>query len=83
MACPSPDGYCDTGLADLIVSQIGAEQQNIVTNPLLNAWQDAGGKEASDECRDFFAPAGGSVVASPETFAGTLSNQTLAGATTT
>ncbi len=81
VACPSPDGYCDTGLADLIVSQIGVEQQNIVTNPLLDAWQDSGGKEATDECRDFFATGGsvGSVTASPETFAGTLSNQTLAG----
>jgi hypothetical protein len=80
VACPSPDGYCDTGLADLIVSQIGAEQQNIVTDPLLNAWQDSSGKEATDECRDFFAPPlGGSVVAGPETFAGTLYNQTLAG----
>jgi hypothetical protein len=77
---PTPDGYCDTGLADLIVSQIGAEQQNIVTNPLLNAWQDSSRKEATDECRDFFAPVlGGSVTASPETFAGTLFNQTLAG----
>ena len=78
VACPSPDGFCDTGLADLIVSQIGAEQQNIVTDPLLNAWQDSGGKEATDECRDFFAPAlGGSATASPETFAGTLFNQTF------
>ncbi len=78
--CPSPDGSCDTGLADLIISQIGAEQQNIVTDPLLNAWQDSSGKEATDECRDFFAPtSGGSVTASPETFAGTLSNQILAG----
>jgi hypothetical protein len=78
--CPpsTPDGFCDTGLADLIVSQIGAEQQNIVTDPLLNAWQDSSGKEATDECRDFFAGSlGGSVTSSPETFAGTLSNQTL------
>ena len=28
------------GLADLIVNQIAVEQQNIVTDPLLNAWQD-------------------------------------------
>ena len=35
-----PDGSPDTGLADLIVSQIGVQQQNIVTDPLLNAWQD-------------------------------------------
>jgi hypothetical protein len=80
VSCPSPDGFCDTGLADLIVSQIGVEQQNIVTDPLLNAWQDSSGKEATDECRDFFAPIlGGSATASPETFAGTLFNQTLAG----
>ena len=78
VACPSPDGFCDAGLADLIVSQIGVEQQNIVTDPLLNAWQDSSGKEATDECRDFFAPtSGGGVTANPETFAGTLSNQTL------
>ncbi len=55
--CSSPDdGYCDTGLADLIINQIAVEQQNIVTNPLLNAWQDPKGNEATDECRDWFAP---------------------------
>jgi hypothetical protein len=79
--CPSPDGYCDTGLADLIISQIGSEQQNIVTDPLLNGWQQqtpALRNEATDECRNFFAPTtGGSVTANPETFAGTLSNQTF------
>jgi hypothetical protein len=76
----SPDGFFDTGLADLIINQIAAEQQNIVTDPLLNAWQDPFGKEATDECRDFFAPApGGGVGASKNTGAGTLSNQTLAG----
>lgn len=76
--CPSPDGFCDTGLADLIINQIGVEQQNIVTNPLLNAWQDGIGNEGTDECRDFFAPVlGGSVTANEETGAGTLYNQTL------
>jgi hypothetical protein len=78
--CPSPDGYCDTGLADLIVNQIAIEQQNIVTNPLLNAWQDPVHNEATDECRNFFAPTiGGGVAASEATGAGTLSNQSLAG----
>lgn len=78
--CPSPDGFCDAGLADLIVNQIAVEQQNIVTDPLLDSWQDPSGNEATDECRDFFAPVlGGSVTASPDTFAGTLFNQTLAG----
>ena len=70
MAWRSPDGYCDTGLADLIVNQIAAEQQNIVTNPLLNAWQDSGHNEATDECRNFFATGGDSGQrrrASPET----------------
>ena len=78
--CPSPDGTCDTGLADLIINQIGVEQQNIVTNPLLNAWQDSSGKEATDECRDFFATiVGGSSAINEESGAGTLFNQTLGG----
>jgi hypothetical protein len=78
--CPTPDGFCDTGLADLIVGQIGAEQQNIVTNPLLDAWQDPKANEAADECRNFFAyVVGGSVSANEETGAGTLYNQTFTG----
>lgn len=77
--CPSPDGYCDTGLADLIINQIAVEQQNTVTDPLLDGWKDPSGNEATDECRDFFAPIlGGGVTANPETFAGTLFNQALA-----
>jgi hypothetical protein len=78
--CPSPDGGCDTGLADLIINQIAVEQQNIVTDPLLNAWQDSKGNEATDECRNFFAPAlGGNVGAQEESDAGTLFNQNLVG----
>ncbi len=75
-----PDGFPDTGLADLIINQISIEQQNTVTDPLLNGWQDPAGNEATDECRDFFAsasPLGGSVTANENTAAGTLSNQTL------
>jgi len=74
-----PDGSYDHGLADLIINQIAGEQQNTVTNPLLNAWQDSAKNEATDECRNFFASAAlsGSVTANNETFAGTLSNQTL------
>jgi hypothetical protein len=77
--CPSPDGYCDTGLADLIVNQIAVEQQNTVTNPLLHSWMDPSGNEVTDECRNFFADGalGGSVGANSETFAGTLFNQSL------
>jgi hypothetical protein len=74
-----PDGSYDTGLADLIVNQIAVEQQNIVTNPLLNAWQDSAGQEVTDECRNSFFTATGSASAGPLTRAGTLSNQSLAG----
>jgi hypothetical protein len=71
------DGSYDAGLADLIVSQIGVEQQNIVTDPLLNGWQDGGGNESTDECRNFFAPASGGLNALAFTGAGTLSTQTF------
>ena len=60
--CFSPDGGCDTGLADLIINQLAVEQQNIVTDPLLDGWRDPSGNEATDECRDDFAIiAGGNV----------------------
>jgi hypothetical protein len=76
-----PDGSPDTGLSDLIINQIAVQQQNIVTDPLLDAWHDEGGKEVTDECRDFFASGeeGGSVTANEATGAGTLYNQTLKG----
>jgi hypothetical protein len=76
----SIDGSFDTGLADLIVNQIAVEQQNTVTDPLLNGWQDSAGNEVTDECRNFFAPTtGGSLAAEPETRSGTLFNQSLSG----
>ena len=75
--CPSEDGFCDVGLADLIINQIGVQQQDTVTNPLLNAWQDKFGNEVADECRNFFAPAEGSFTPNPETSAGTLYDQQL------
>jgi hypothetical protein len=72
------DGSYDGGLSDLIVSQIGVEQQNIVTDPLLNGWQDSAGNEATDECRNFFAPyLGGNVGAEEFTEAGSLYNQSF------
>jgi hypothetical protein len=78
VGCPSADGGCDTGLADLIINQIAVEQQNIVTNPLLNSWQDAAHNEQSDECRNFFAPVlGGTSAAKPISLAGDLYNQAI------
>jgi hypothetical protein len=81
LSCPTVfDGGCDTGLFDLQVNQIGIEQVNMITNPLLNAWQDSKGNENTDECRFLFGPVtGGSVTASTESVAGTLSNETLNG----
>jgi hypothetical protein len=75
-----PDSFWDHGLADLIINQIAVEQQNIVTDPLLNAWQDSDGNELTDECRNsFFSTSGGSASAIPLTRAGTLSNESLNG----
>jgi PKD domain len=78
-SCPNAyDGGCDVGLADIIITQIASEQQDIVTDPLLNAWQDKKGNEVVDECRNLFGlVTGGSVTANEESFAGTLSNQTF------
>ncbi|HEX3517893.1 MAG TPA: PKD domain-containing protein [Solirubrobacteraceae bacterium] len=78
-ACPSVigDGFCDTGLVDVIINQIAEEQENTTTNPLLNAWQDPLGNEATDECRNFMGPVKGSYGAVPATGAGTLYNQTI------
>jgi hypothetical protein len=76
--CPSSDGYCDTGLADLIINQIAVEQQDTTTDPLLNSWQDPKGYEVMDECRNVFALVlGGSVGAQEGTGAGTLFNQAI------
>jgi hypothetical protein len=74
-----PDGAYDTGLADVIVNQIAVEQQNTVTNPLLNAWADSSRNELTDECRNFFASGSlaGNVGANESTLAGTLYNQTM------
>lgn len=79
-----PDGYYDTGLADLIVNQIAVEQQNIVTDPLLDAWQDKNKHELMDECRNWFAvTVGGSdgpaTTGVEGSDAGTLFNQTIDG----
>lgn len=79
ISCPTVfDGGCDTGLADIIINQVGSEQQNIVTNPLLNAWQDPKKHEVTDECRNVFALVrGGDVTANEESSAGSLFNQVL------
>jgi len=74
-------------LSDLLVNQIAEEEMNTVTDPLLNAWHDTKGEEATDLCRNSFASTAGeggsvgeiagSVLANPLTEAGTLSNVTV------
>jgi hypothetical protein len=79
-SCPHNlyNGGCEVGLADVIITQIASEQQDIVTNPLLNAWQDKNHNEVVDECRNLFGlVTGGSVAANEESGAGTLYNQTF------
>jgi hypothetical protein len=77
--CPGTAGTCAYGLSDPIINQISLEQQDIVTDPLLNAWQDSHHYEDTDECRFYFGPAlGGSPTAAEGSLAGTLFDQRLA-----
>jgi len=73
------------GLTDVLIDQIGEEEMNTVTDPLLNAWQDPSGDEATDMCRNVFANTGsegvtGSPLANVHTKAGTLANMQLGAA---
>jgi hypothetical protein len=78
-------GDYSAGLADILINQIAVQQMNIVTDPMLNAWQDAKGNEVTDLCRNVFAftagPTGGSIEGSVKaglnTEAGSLSNISL------
>jgi hypothetical protein len=82
-------GDYSPGLSDLLVNQIGEEEVNTVTNPLLQSWHDAVGDEATDLCRNWFAATAGtagsigeiagSPTADPHTKAGMLSNTTVGG----
>jgi hypothetical protein len=52
------DNY-ETGLADVIINDLSIEQQDIVTDPLLNGWHQEGAAKAEqgDVCRHVFSPA--------------------------
>jgi PKD domain len=75
--CPTEyDGACDHGLFDMLTNQIWMQQENIVTNPLLNAWQDSHHAEEADQCRLDFAPIiGGSSAENSASHAGNMQNQ--------
>ncbi len=75
-------GDFSPGLADLAINQIAVEQADIVTDPLLNGWQDSEHREAIDECRSTFGATikgnqGGSITADKETQAGNLFNTVI------
>ncbi len=81
-----PYGDYSAGLYDLVANQIAVEQANVVTDPMLNGWQDNEKHEVTDECRNVFAATvsklgeegiQGSATANSETEAGTLSNTTF------
>jgi hypothetical protein len=75
-----PDGTYDEGLADLVINQLAVQQQNTITDPLLNGWQDNAHGEVMDECRNYFAPIlGGAETPLKNTNAGNLFNQVIGG----
>jgi len=84
---PNQEGKAESddysaGLSDLLINQIGEEEMNIVTDPLMSSWHDAAGNEVTDICRNVFAGTGsagieGTVKANLFTEAGFLSNATV------
>jgi hypothetical protein len=78
------EGDYGQGLSDLIVNQIAVEQANILTDPVLNGWQDSQHREVTDLCRNTFGNTvnteiDGNVAADPKTQAGSLSNESIDG----
>jgi PKD domain len=79
-----PEGEYSTGLADLIINNVADEAVSTATDPLFNAWHDAGdGEEVVDKCRtDFY---GGELLepltetVDEHTKAGTTHNQSING----
>jgi len=79
-----PEGEYSSGLADLIINNVADEALSTATNPLFNAWRDAGdGKEVVDKCRNDFY--GGELIepltttVDQHTKAGSAHNQTING----
>lgn len=64
-AQPAAPGACDTGArpngddADATINLISHEEIESITDPLLNAWFDAGGAEIGDKCVWNFGPNAG------------------------
>ncbi|HEX3510688.1 MAG TPA: PKD domain-containing protein [Solirubrobacteraceae bacterium] len=84
---PNEEGDHSDGLSDVLVNQVSQELMDITTDPLLTSWQDTGGHELADICRNAFASTvgpeggkiGGGVTANVHSEAGTLENAVLGG----
>ncbi len=78
-----PEGEYSAGLGDLIVNDVATQALSTITNPLFNAWHDAGDtNEVVDKCRNDFL--GGELVLplpgpDEHTKAGNAHNQTIGG----
>jgi hypothetical protein len=82
----NPFAYYGAGLADVIIGDLSDEQNNVVANPLLNAWyqnaaaEEHGYPEQSDMCQGNFGPPPTSPPTPNEhTHAASLSNETIGG----
>jgi hypothetical protein len=82
----NPFAYYSAGLADVIIGDLADEQNNVVANPLLNAWyqnaaaEEHGYPEQSDMCQGNFGPPPTSPPSANEhTHAASLSNETIEG----
>jgi hypothetical protein len=76
-------GEWTAGLADVIINDLSVEQNNVVTDPLLNGWyQETSNAEQSDMCQWAFGPPPVKLPSIPEeqqpAHAETISNQSIA-----
>jgi PKD domain/Phosphate-induced protein 1 conserved region len=77
-------GEWTEGLADVIINDLSVEQNNVVTDPLLNGWYQSGSNaEQSDMCQWAFGPPPVKLPTIPEeqlpAHAQILSNETING----
>jgi PKD domain len=77
----NPFGDYAEGLADVIISGLSVEQQNVVTDPLLTGWFQSGSEaEQGDMCqRNFGPPPETPPVPNKNTHAANVSNETISG----
>ena len=73
-----PDGSFDTGLADLVINQIAVEQQDIVTDPLLECLAGLGTQRDDRRVPQLLLPRDGNRGRQVDTRR-KLANQALAG----